>query len=112
MSYEESDEPADEPDDETADGRYEAEEHGGEEGFGDDFDDFEAGAEGQDFGEFDDGFQEPEEPLVEAEKLAQPDPSSLSHFVSRFSRGNQNSRSHVAHPFGSVVMLTVPLRNP
>ena len=67
-----------------------------EEGFGDDFDDFEAGAEGEDFGEFDDGFQEPEESPVEAEKQVQPDPSSLSPFVSSFSIVNTIHQMHSA----------------
>lgn len=30
-----------------------------DDGFGDDFDDFEAGAEAEDFGDFDDGFEQP-----------------------------------------------------
>ena len=84
MDYEESDE----SDDDTADNPHDTKDKEVEEGFGDDFDDFEAGAEGEDFGEFDDGFQEPEEPHGKAEQHVQPDPSSLSPFVSRFNIKN------------------------
>ena len=58
------------------------------EGFGDDFDDFEAGAENEDFGDFDEGFEQParlEEGLTETEPPAQPGqslPPSTCPFVS------------------------------
>ena len=55
-----------------------------DDGFGDDFADFEAGAGDDDFGDFDDGFQQPSEPSA-AEKQAptQPSaPSPVSPFVS------------------------------
>ena len=107
MTYEESDD----SDDEKADDKHEVEEEGAEEGFGDDFDDFEAGAEGEDFGEFDDGFQGSKELPVETEKPAQPDTSSLSPFVSSFSIGNQSSRPHVANLLGSKVTLIMPFHN-
>jgi len=90
MNYEESDE----SNVETADDRPDASDEEAEAGFGDDFDDFEAGAEGEDFGEFNDGFQEPEESQMEAEKNVQPDPSSISRFVSRFSVENSCHKSY------------------
>ena len=58
------------------------------EGFGDDFDDFEAGAENEDFGDFDEGFEQApiinEEPpeAVSPPPLAQSLPPSISPFVS------------------------------
>lgn len=63
-----------------------------DDGFGDDFDDFEEGgapqgdgAEDDDFGDFDDGFQQPEETPVAApppQPIAQP----LAHLVSRLAK--------------------------
>ena len=53
-------------------------------GFGDDFDDFEAGAGDDDFGDFDEGFQQPSGPSA-AEKQTSPQPSApspVSPFVS------------------------------
>ena len=66
-------------DEENTDTRQESET---EDGFGDDFDDFEAGAGDDDFGDFDEGFQQP----VEAEKSSPPKPPVTvpeSPFVSR-----------------------------
>ncbi|KAL2042062.1 hypothetical protein N7G274_005250 [Stereocaulon virgatum] len=51
--------------------RDEAGSHAGE-GFGDDFDDFEAGAENEAFGDFDDGFQQASESNEEDEKIERP----------------------------------------
>ena len=53
-------------------------------GFGDDFDDFEAGAGDDDFGDFDEGFQQPSEPsAAEKQTSRQPSaPSPVSPFVS------------------------------
>ena len=91
MDYEESDESNDGTADdinkfreEEVKGEEEEAEEEAEEDFGDEFDDFEAGAEGDDFGQFDDGFQESEEPQQGSEKHIEPDPPSLSPFVSRF----------------------------
>ena len=42
-----------------------------DEGFGDDFDEFEAGSDNEDFGDFDDGF---EQPLIVDEAPAETDP--------------------------------------
>lgn len=47
-----------------------------DDGFGDDFDDFEAGAEAEEFGDFDDGFGQPEPPKPE------PFPFSKAVYVS------------------------------
>lgn len=44
------------------------------EGFGDDFEDFEAGAGDDDFGDFDEGFQQPSEPQIEPKDVEQPRP--------------------------------------
>lgn len=57
-----------------------------EEGLGDDFDDFESGAENEDFGDFDEGFQqraESDEELEETESLARPI-QSIPQFTSPF----------------------------
>ena len=54
MDEDESDEDTSEQSDKLGDSSVDAEE---EQEFGDDFDDFEAGAERDDFGEFDDGFE-------------------------------------------------------
>lgn len=57
-----------------------------EEGFGDDFDDFEAGAVDEDFGDFDEGFEEPSSPQKHKPDPASSDQvhvSSISPFVSR-----------------------------
>ena len=57
------------------------------EGFGDDFDDFEAGAGDDDFGDFDEGFQQPSEPQVESKDVELPRPPapiSESPFVSSY----------------------------
>ena len=57
------------------------------EGFGDDFDDFEAGAGDDDFGDFDEGFQQPSEPEVEPKGVEQtrpPAPTPESPFVSSY----------------------------
>ena len=93
MDYEGSDD----SNTETADARPDATDEEAEEGFGDEFDDFEAGTEGDDFGEFDGGFQEQEESLEEAEKTVQPDPLSISPFVSRFNIGNPSHKSDTTH---------------
>ena len=66
------------------------------EGFGDDFDDFEAGAENEDFGDFDNGFQQPvesDEELEETESPARPIqsiPQFTSPFVSIMNTMNKN----------------------
>ena len=56
-----------------------------DEGFGDEFDDFEAGAGDDDFGDFDEGFQQPSEPQVtprDVEQPRPPAPAPESPFVS------------------------------
>ena len=84
MSYEDSEEESvgsnhDEVDTETDTG----------EDFGDDFDDFEAGAGDEDFGDFDEGFEQPsttnEEPVETVSSIpsAQSLPPSVSPFVSK-----------------------------
>ena len=61
---------------------------GDEEGFGEDFDNFEAGGEDEDFGDFDEGFEQasvPEEPPGRSEPPSPPVqtlPPSISPFVS------------------------------
>lgn len=46
-----------------------------DDGFGDDFDDFEAGAEAEDFGDFDEGF---EQPSADPDALPKPEPPPFS----------------------------------
>ena len=75
-----------------------------EEGFGDDFDDFEAGAEGDDFGEFDEGFRESGEPQRETAKHVEPDPPSPSPFVSRFIIKNPSHQSPFTSSIADEVM--------
>lgn len=45
--------------DETSDHQAQDDQEAFEDGFGDDFDDFEAGGEAEDFGDFDDAFEQP-----------------------------------------------------
>ena len=58
-----------------------------EEGFGDDFDDFEAGAGDEDFGDFDEGFEQSPEPQTVQESREPPKtpaPIPESPFVSSY----------------------------
>ena len=86
MDYEESEDDSVELETENAGEKAEAD---GGEGFGEDFDEFEAGAENEEFGDFDEGFEQP--PLTDEESPeADPPPpsvvslpSSTSPFVSK-----------------------------
>ena len=75
MDYDESEDDSVEMELEYASNDTEAD---GGEGFGEDFDEFEAGAENEDFGDFDEGFEQP--PLTDEEppKTDPPPPSVLS----------------------------------
>lgn len=55
-----------------------------EEGFGDDFDDFEAGAADEDFGDFNEEFEKPSSPVKHGIEPAISDQAPISPFVSRF----------------------------
>ena len=86
MDYEESEDGSVEMEPEHA--SYDTEADGGE-GFGEDFDEFEAGAENEDFGDFDKGFEQPPLTDEEPEEMDLPPPSvvslppSTSPFVSK-----------------------------
>ena len=75
MSYEESED--DSVGMETENASENAEADGGE-GFGEDFDEFEAGAENEEFGDFDEGFEQPALPDEESLETDQPPPSVVS----------------------------------
>lgn len=82
----------DESEDEIAasekDGADESADVEGDEGFAEDFDDFKAGAEDEDFGDFDEGFQQPQVTEEVSEQRQPPTPPiqslppSVSPFVS------------------------------
>lgn len=55
-----------------------------EEGFGEDFDDFEAGAVDEDFGDFNEEFEKPPSPKTHRIEPASSDQAPISPFVSRF----------------------------
>lgn len=69
------DDESEEESDESADTVEEIAQKDVDDGFGDDFDDFEAGAGDEDFGEFDEGFQQPSTPDGEFEEPEPPPPS-------------------------------------
>lgn len=55
-----------------------------EEGFGEDFDDFEAGATDEDFGDFNEEFEKPPSPKRHGIEPTSSDQAPISPFVSRF----------------------------
>ena len=65
------------------------------EDFGDDFDDFEAGAGDDDFGDFDEGFPEPEVQQEKSEPQRPPAPVPESPFVSSFTTPQYKTQIHI-----------------
>ena len=93
MNYEESeDESVESKHDEAGNGT----DANPDESFGDDFDDFEAGAENEDFGEFDEGFEQT--PIVD-EAPAEVDPATHSG----------QSLPPLTTPFVSAVLFSIRL---
>ena len=87
MSYDEDEDGSEKDTDQVEHTTMHDEEPEVSEGFGDDFDDFEAGAGDDDFGDFDDGFQQPSEPPVKPKDVEQPKlpaPTPESPFVSSY----------------------------
>ena len=87
MSYDEDDDGSEKDTIQVEHTTMHGEEPDFNEGFGDEFDDFEAGAGDDDFGDFDEGFQQPSEPQVEPKDVEQPRPPAPtpeSPFVSSY----------------------------
>ena len=75
MDYEESEDDSVEMETENASNNTEVD---GGEGFGEDFDEFEAGAENEEFGDFDEGFEQPPLTDEESPETDPPPPSVVS----------------------------------
>jgi hypothetical protein len=76
-----------------------------EDGFGDDFDEFEEGQEADDFGEFDDGFQQQE---LDAGEMSTEDSPSLPAVATTYPSVVSNSHS-IPHVLNSFRCLPVSL---
>ena len=86
MNYDEDEDGSEDDVTEAADDHLQGQSEA-EEGFGDDFDDFEAGAGDEDFGDFDEGFEQSPEPQTVQESWEPPKtpaPIPESPFVSSY----------------------------